>query len=248
MGRATDLLNMALNNLGPRPQDSAKQKEKKAYSEKLSQAVAQALAQELRTRGLKEARPAPPGEIGSSGAERRMAGGIGAKKVDVTWATEEAGLLLAISVKSINFKDSKTKNYQKNLTNRRGDMLFESVTLHRRFPFAVLAGFFFFDSGAANDATRTRRSTLDNAHDAFKLFTGRPDPAAREEQFERFYIVLHHPANAPPTADFYRVETPGQVIALEAIFDELIVLLAERNSDFYEAVMVDGTRHLRTRR
>ncbi len=165
-----------------------------------------------------------------------MAGGIGAKKVDVTWATEESGLLLAISIKSINFKDSRTRNYQKNLTNRRGDMLFEAVTLHRRFPFAVLAGFFFFDSGAARDGTRTRRSTVVNAHEAFKLFTGRPDPAAREEQFERFYIVLHHPSNAPPTADFYRVGTPDQVMTLEDILDDLIVLLAERNSDLYEAV------------
>ncbi len=243
MGRATDLLNVALLKVGARPPDSATQAQKKGYSEQLSQAVAQALAEELRLRGLKEARPAPPGVIGSSGAERRMAGGIGAKKVDVTWATEESGLLLAISVKSINFKDTKTKNYQKNLTNRRGDMLFEAVTLHRRFPFAVLAGFFFFDAGAAQDGTGTRRSTLDNAHDAFKLFTRRPDPAAREEQFERFFIVLHHPGAAAPTADFYRAETPGQMVTLEGIFDDLITLVAERNSDFYEAV--DGNLRLR---
>ena len=63
-----------------------------------------------------------------------MAGGIGAKKVDVTWATEEGGLLLGVSIKTINFRDRKTGNFQKNLTNRRGDMLFEAVTLHRRFP------------------------------------------------------------------------------------------------------------------
>jgi hypothetical protein len=60
---------------------------------------------------------------GSGGAERRMDGGLGAKKVDVTWATEESGLLLALSVKTINFKDQKTSNYQKNLANRRNDML-----------------------------------------------------------------------------------------------------------------------------
>jgi hypothetical protein len=165
-----------------------------------------------------------------------MAGGIGAKKVDVTWATEESGLLLGISVKSINFKDQSTGNYQKNLTNRRGDMLFEAVTLHRRFPFAVLAGFFFLDEGASNDGTSTRRTTVANTHDAFKLFTGRPDPAAREEQFERFYIVVHAPGSQPPSADFFRAGEPFHPVALEEIFDELILLLAERNSDFYEAV------------
>ncbi len=40
---------------------------------------------------LNGSRPSPPGEFDKSGAERRMAGGIGAKKVDVTWATEESG-------------------------------------------------------------------------------------------------------------------------------------------------------------
>ena len=48
--------------------------------------------------------------------------------------------MLALSVKSINFRDRRSRNFQKNLTNRRGDMLFESVTLHRRFPYAVLGG------------------------------------------------------------------------------------------------------------
>lgn len=231
MGRATNLVVGALKQIGPKPSASAAQADKKRYSERLSEAVAQAFAEELRHRGLKGARPAPPGVLGSSGAERRMAGGIGAKKVDVTWATEEAGLLLALSVKSINFP-----KYQKNLTNRRGDMLFEAVTLHRRFPFAVLAGFFFFDDGAAADGTKTRRSTVENAHDAFKLFTGRPDPAAREEQFERFYIVLHHPSSAPPTADFFAAGSGANPIALEDIFDELIRLVADRNADFYMAV------------
>ena len=34
-------------------------------------------------------------------------------------------MLLAISVKTVNFRDLKTKNFQKNLVNRRGDMLIE---------------------------------------------------------------------------------------------------------------------------
>jgi RiboL-PSP-HEPN len=145
MSRIDDLLVAALRGLPPKPNDQAAQTQKKRYSELVSQAVALAIAEDLRLRGLKEARPASPGELGGSGAERRMAGGLGAKKVDVTWATEEAGLLLAISIKSINFKDVRTGNYQKNLVNRRGDMLMEAVTLHRRFPYAVLSAFFFLD-------------------------------------------------------------------------------------------------------
>lgn len=105
-----------------------------------------------------------------------MAGAIGAKRVDVTWATEASGLLFAASIKSINFVDQRTGNYQKNLTNRRGDMLYEAVTLHRRFPYAVLAGFFFLDERARHDGSAKRRSTFENAHQKLRIFGDRDDP------------------------------------------------------------------------
>ncbi len=127
-----------------------------------------------------------------------MAGGLGPKRVDVTWATEESGLLLAISVKSINFMDRKSKAYQKNLTNRRGDMLFESVTLHRRFPYAVLAGFLILDKGATEDDTSQRKSTFENAHARLELFTGRDDPAGRDEQYERLFVCVFDPNQFAP--------------------------------------------------
>jgi len=199
MAEIDERLAEALGSLPPKPGDEAPQAAKKRYSELVSQQVALALGAELRRRGLKEARPAPGGGGGpDAGAERRMAGGLGAKKVDVTWATEESGLLLGISVKTINFRDSKTRNFQKNLVNRRGDMLMEAVTLHRRFPYAVLAGLFFLDSEAANDGTEKRRSTFLNAHARLQLFTGRNDPADREEQFERFYLILLDSARTGP--------------------------------------------------
>lgn len=234
MARVDDLLEEGLKRLPPKPPDSALQGPKRRYSELVSEAVALALAAELRHRGLREARPAPPGVMDSSGAERRMAGGLGAKKVDVTWATEEAGLLLAISVKTINFKDGATGNYQKNLVNRRGDMLMEAVTLHRRFPYGVLAGFFFLDKGAAADNTARRKSTFMNAHARLRLFTGRNDPAGRDEQFERFYLLL---LEASPTAvdlKAFEVGKPDTPVPLDQVMDDLLSLVAERNPDFYE--------------
>lgn len=163
-----------------------------------------------------------------------MAGGLGAKKVDVTWATEESGLLLAVSVKSINFKDSRTGNYQKNLTNRRGDMLMEAVTLHRRFPYAVLAGFFFFDAGASRDGTERRRSTIANAHSRFRLFTGRNDPAGRDEQFERFYLIALDASPTVVSVRPYLVGVPDLVCTFDDMITDLLTMVAERNPDFYE--------------
>ena len=234
VARIDDLLSEALKLLPAKPGDEATATVKKAYSEKISQKVAIAIGEELRKRGLPEARPNGEGALGDSGAERRMAGGLGAKKVDVTWATEESGLLLAISVKTINFKDARTGNYQKNLVNRRGDMLMEAVTLHRRFPYAVLAGFLFFDAGAAKDGTGRRRSTFANAHRRLRLFTGRDDPAGREEQFERFYVLL---LDANPTSvklEAFEVGSPDAPKPLDEIMTELLDLVAQRNPDFYE--------------
>jgi hypothetical protein len=163
-----------------------------------------------------------------------MAGGIGAKKVDVTWATEEAGLLLGISIKSINFRDTRTKNFQKNLTNRRGDMLFEAVTLHRRFPYAVLGGFFFLDQRAASDNTERRRSTFLNAHTRLRLFTGRDDPGGRDEQYERLYIVLLDASASHASFTAYLVGEPDNPVPMSDALEELLQVTAIRNPDFYE--------------
>lgn len=236
MARVDALFTQGIKSLPNKPPDSVPPGKKKNWTEKVSNAVAMACAEELRQRNLKEALPAPPGTVGQSGAERRMSGGIGAKQVDVTWATEESGLMLAISVKSIMFVSKSTGNYQKNLTNRRGDMLFESVTLHRRFPYAVLGGFFILDIGAQSDGTSRRKSTFENAHQRFALFTGRDDPAGRDEQYERLWIVLLDANAFQPTFQVYAVPDFSKTVTLDSAFDELIGLVPQRNPDFYENV------------
>ena len=70
-----DALKAALMAAGDKPPDNSPAPTKKAYSEKISNAIARALAEDLRARGLAGVRP---GAGGAPGAERRMAGGIGA--------------------------------------------------------------------------------------------------------------------------------------------------------------------------
>ena len=241
MAAPQDMLRAALTTVDKKPLDTASRTAKQKYSQQVSEKAALAFAQELRQRGLAGTRPALPGEPGLSGAERRMAGGIGAKRVDVTWATEESGLLLAISVKSINFRDQRSKNFQKNLANRRGDMLFESVTLHRRFPYAVLGGFLFLDKDAEHDGTGKRRSTFLNAHDRLHLFTGRSDPAGRDEQYEQLYIALMDANPSTPTVRLFLAGHPTMAVPIAEALNKLVAAVAERNPDFYE--YVNGTLH-----
>lgn len=240
MARIDDLLSAAVQAAGPKPPDSAHQKVKNPWVNKISNTLAVAIAEELRHRGMQEIRPVGPGQLGLSGAERRLAGGIGAKKVDVTWATEESGLIFACSVKTIMYRDQGSGAFQKNLTNRRGDLLVEAVTLHRRFPYAVLAGMLFLDHQAAHDHTPRRRSTFDNAFPRLRLFTRRPDPAGREEQYERLYLLLVDPNPFQPKVTAYEVNDPTTPVDLSTVFDDLVTLIAERNFDLYEAPG-DGT-------
>lgn len=234
MPTADDLILAGLKTLPDKTTIAANQNAKRMYSQDMSKVIAQAIGEAARDRGMSGARPAGPGAVGLSGVERRLAGGIGAKKVDVSWATEESGLLFGGSVKTINWRDGRSKNFQKNLTNRRGEMLFESVTLHRRFPFAVLAGFVFLDKDARNDGTPRRNSTFANAFPRLRLFTGREDPVSREEQYERLYIALVDANPFASSFECYRADDASTVVNVEAVLDDLVHLLAERNFDSYE--------------
>jgi len=240
VSKLEDKLLAAVKAAGPRPGDDALQSDKKNWNQRLSDNLALAIAAELRERGMDGVLPAEPGQVGISGAERRLSGGIGAKKVDVSWATEDSGLIFAVSIKTIMFRDNSTKNFQKNLTNRRGDMLIESVTLHRRFPYAVLAAFLFLDAGAATDDVdddgnkKKRSSTFLNAFPRLRLFTGRNDPAGRDEQFEKFYVLLLDSNQFQPSIRAYEVNDSATEVSLDDAFVEMIALIGERNFDLYD--------------
>ncbi len=220
----------AIEAAGRRPLDSASRSEKKNYAERLSGQVARALAARLRSLGVADCQPDPAG-----GKERQFAGGIGAKKVDVSFAREEDGLILGISVKSISFPDRKTKNYQKNLTNRRGDLLAEATTLHQRFPYAVLGGLFLFDEGAARDGTKRRASTVVTAHEYFRAFDRRGSQSNGVERFEALGIVLHR-AVEPVGYRYFEVGRPGDPIPLDTFLYRLLDRVAERNPDRFRFV------------
>jgi hypothetical protein len=215
----------AIRAAGVRPPDDADRETKKNYAERLSNQVALAVAARLRELGLAGCHPDPAG-----GRERQFAGGIGAKKVDVSYATEEDGLILGLSVKSISFPDRRTRNYQKNLTNRRGDLLAEATTLHQRFPYAVIGGLFLFDEGAARDGTDRRPSTFLTAHEYFRAFDRRGSQSNAVEKFEALGIILYR-AVEPADYRYYDAGEPDAQRSLDTFFRHLLERIAERNAD-----------------
>ena len=158
-----------------------------------------------------------------------MAVSFVAPRQDITFATAESSLLLTYGIETINWRDKRSGTFQKNLTNRRGDLLLESVTLHRRFPYAVLNGFFILDAEAEHDGSDRRESTFANAHQRLQLFTGRDDPGGRDEQYERLYVGL---VDAIPEGSTLRLFEAGKgevEVSLEEVIQDGVELVREQD-------------------
>lgn len=117
---------------------------KKRYSEVLSQKLAQELAAGLRGIGFPNVKPLQGG-VG----EKAFQGGLGPKRVDVSYADEQHGLILAVSIKTIT-----SEPFGKNLKNRFYDLCSEGITLHLRFPYSVICALFCFPNAANEDIPR----------------------------------------------------------------------------------------------
>jgi len=207
----------AIREAGQIPPASASQAEKKRYSELLSQHLAWKVADGLRSIGIKPVRPEPRGP-----GEREFQGGLGPKKVDVSHSDERNGLLLAVSIKSISFAP-----FGKNLKNRFADFCTEAITLHLRFPYAVVNALFVFPSAADSDTTPGRRiSTFSRATRLLATISGRREYTDPGEKFENVSMLLFEPLSPTcrqPWTKIINTETGREVTE-----DQYFTLLRER--------------------
>lgn len=171
------------------PNAAAAQKDKKRYSERLSQFLAQQVAASLRGIGFAGVYPLADGP-----GERTFQGGLGPKKVDVSFADEQHGLLLAVSIKSIT-----TAPFGKNLKNRFYDLCPEGITLHLRFPYSVVCGLFCFPEAADRDTTPIRSvSSFARAKKLLSTISGREEYTDPGEKFENITMMLFQPLTEDP--------------------------------------------------
>jgi hypothetical protein len=212
----------AVTCTGLYPGASATQAQKKRYSEQLSAGLATEVADGLRAVGLANVRPARGGP-----GERAFQGGLGPKKVDVSYADERHGLLLAVSIKTIT-----APPYGKNLKNRFADLCTEAITLHMRFPYSVIAALFAFPIMADQDLTKNRRmTTFRRAMKLLASISGRKEYTDPGEKFESLSLMLFQPlmaADSVPTFKLYDAITETEV-GEPAYFQSLKELYNRRN-------------------
>jgi hypothetical protein len=202
-------LSDAVRAVGTLPGDGAERADKKRYSELLSKALAGEVAEGLRKAGFPDAKPHRGGP-----GEKEFQGGLGPKRVDVSYSDERHGLLLAVSIKSICVAP-----FGKNLKNRFSDLCTEAITLHLRFPYSVICALFAFPEASSLDHSEGRAlSTFDRATRLFATISGRGEYTDPGEKFENVTMMLFRPCTeegAEPTVQLFDALTAEKLTEAE---------------------------------
>lgn len=234
-------LRAALDAAEPRPPLTADRYLKKNYAERLSRGIASLFADALR--------PAYPGvtpRTGGEGQESPVGTDRGRKRLDVKVWDDMLGLLAAVSVKTLTFrdwvaKDERAGRYTKNMVRNDHELRAEASVVHRRQPYSVLFGVLFLPTDACDDGSATDRATSSFAHAVVTLRkrTGRQGPSDQAELFEHVFVGLFEPDGAERGAvRFFDVSKPPPRVGrprridtmdLRAVIDQVRAVEQARN-------------------
>jgi hypothetical protein len=183
----------ALESADPRPEHGESAAQKRCYAERLSRKIATCLANLLRRHFI----GILPDERGGKQESRARTSG-GPKKLGVNYSTPELGLALGVSVKTINYRDAKTKRYTKDFSRTDDELWAEATNYHQRHPYAILIAVLFLPIDACDDAQEGRGeerdiSSFGAAASYFRHRANRETPRDNIDLFERFFIGLCEP-------------------------------------------------------
>jgi hypothetical protein len=201
-------------------EDRDSREKKQNYSQRLSDHLAIEVADGLRSVGFTSVNPRRE-VVGAGkhkgkekiGKEREFQGGLGPKRVDVSFADERHGLLLAVSIKTLNFPgfpkirasgefDYSKPNFSKNVKNRFGELTTEAITLHLRFPFAVVGCLYAMPARSMREKGKTMAiSTFERAAHLYRTIAGRMVYGDPPEQFEDVTLMLYQPVDGEHSPD-----------------------------------------------
>ena len=177
---------------------------KKNYAQRFSTALATRVANSLRNDfpGI-----LPDSDGGRQESPSRTAKGT--KKLDVNYSTPELGLGLGVSIKTLNFRDGKSKRYTKNMTRIDNELRAEAVDYHQRQPYAVLIALCFLPYDSCEDGRGRTPSSFGHAVKTFFYRARRRKPEDDVSLFEKVYVGLYrYEGHLRGQVDFFDVELP----------------------------------------
>jgi hypothetical protein len=220
----------ALDAAEPKPDPQGEREDKKNYAQRLSNALAQTVADALRI-DFPDITPTPTG----AGQEASVGVDKGQKRLDVKATDPTLGLILNVSIKTYSFQDYSPKTgrlgrWTKNIVRNDHELRGEAMVLHQRQPYSVLVGLMFepyeiCDDGDPTKSSDTAKSSFAhhvavlskragrgrravyNASAGAYVDYGAEDP--RHDLFERVFIGLYEQAGENRGAvRFFDVEQP----------------------------------------
>ncbi|BDG02827.1 hypothetical protein [Anaeromyxobacter oryzae] len=204
----------------PRPDDGDARKAKHGYAVRLSAGAAVFIASKLR-KFFPPILPNPDGTGGESPART----GKGVKKLDVNYSTPQLGLGLGVSIKTLNFRDGKTKRYTKNPTRLDNELRAEAMDYHDRQPFAVLVAVLLLPIDACDDGDRNKKksswSSFAQVVTVLRHRMNRQSPRDEAQLFERGFVGLyeHTGKHAGEVLFFDMADTPPQFGRPKDLYD-----------------------------
>lgn len=222
-----------LRQAGPRAA-AISSTEKKNYAERFSRALASRISRELRG-----SFPGILPDADGKGQESRARSSKGYKRLDVNYSTIELGLGLGVSIKTINFRDAKTRRYTKNYTRVDAELRAEAADYHERQPYAVMVALIFLPIDCCDDgeARSNAPSSFGQAVQIFRFRGGREKPVDASLLFERVFIGLyHHESEQNGLVQFFDVRKsppkrgrPKTPLTLEGVTAEIVKAYDDRN-------------------
>ena len=250
----------ALDGADPRPAPTASREEKKNYAERLSNQLAQRIADALRPTF-----PSVTPTAAGKGREARVGVDKGQKRLDVKVTDTTLGLLLSVSIKTYSFQDYSPKSgklgrWTKNIVRNDHELRGEAMVVHQRQPYAVLVGVMFEPYATCDDGDPKKTSDVHKSSFAHHVATlakrtgrgKRPvyggstawvDLGAedtRHDLFERMFIGLYEPDGPDRGAvRFFDVESApprngrpsaAATISFEGFIEQVATEVQRRNS------------------
>lgn len=223
-------LRAALDAAEPKPDPRAPRDEKKNYAQRLSNALAQTIADALRPT-FADVTPTASGQ----GQEAIVGVAQGRKRLDVKVTDGTLGLILSVSIKTYSFQDyspsrDRLGRWTKSIVRNDHELRGEAMVLHQRQPYSVLVGLMLepyeiCDDGDPSKASDMAKSSFAHHASVLAKRTGRGRRAVyggsagayvdygaddpRHDLFERVFIGLYEQLGDDRGAvRFFDVEKP----------------------------------------
>ena len=179
MSTKSEEFSEVLRRVGRRPSSGVAQGVTRIYSEKFSREIALWLRHFFLNDSRGYVALKPEGKVKTI---------YGTKSLDVGLIDPRGYLRLDISIKTFNFKDTKTANYRHNFTGRFYELLGEELDLRRSYRWSTLAAFIFLPADGAFDS---EPSSFAHAVRQFSKICDRSGTWDTPEHFDHVFVVLY---------------------------------------------------------